>query len=700
MCVLSTLYLILIYCGEPIGFGGHITNDFSDHRVWWAQMNTFFLSLGTIPAWNCIDNYGLGLSHLGGRGMASLYPLNWWLYLPTYYGGEISYLAHYINIFSHILIGMLGIYYTLVKIIKIDKDISLLSSTLFMLNLRFNDFIRYPNGIEAISWIPWIIFFVLKIHTDKSFEKRIYNFNKKEWKTIISLILTVQLSWLAGYGHFTYLGFLIVGTLLIFNFKNIQVFLISLVSLLIGTLLSTGNLLPIYQNLSSRNNGKEKTLEWAVDNSVLSYCEQIFNPYNVDIFRNFITFPGFVILVIISSCILICKVFVNFHFLKRNKLLISFILIFIILLDTSRGQNGYTFTYLFNYLPFFDSFRNPVKNNFLTYIPFCLIFAATVQYLRSKRYSTIICVIGLSSILILCIATNLYLHKYSSFNYQFSPYRLNLINLDFSILTYSLMCLVSVIALYFYIRKKNHFLNLITPIFLCLIFVMCFGRYYTWTENNHNDWELSQNKISNFYPNGILNGLLLTNGKSLESNKNLEGDPILKVLNNNFPQSRFRWFPTDGKSKFEFKLLSFSSGNIHIKSENKSFGRLLYIQSYHNQWESNLPIEPYEFLNKKIISVLVEGSNNISLHFDSSMYKLFSILSLLSSLTFILLLIHFLRLKNLLRKLSTIIVSFIFLIMIYFCQNEAPIDDTLLFGKNVDSHTFSILPCKVSRSNY
>ena len=101
-----------------------------------------------------------------------------------------------------------------------------------------------------------------------------------------------------------------------------------------------------------------------------------------------------------------------------------------------------------------------------------------------------------------------------------------------------MMCLVSVMTLYLYIRKKNHFLNLTTPIFLCLIFVMCLGRYYTWTENNHNDWELSQNKISNFYANGILNGLLLPDGKSLEKNQTLEEDSIYKVLNNNFPR---RW---------------------------------------------------------------------------------------------------------------------------------------------------------------
>ena len=695
LSILPTLYIILIYCEGPIGFGGHITNDFGDHRVWWTQMNTFFTSLGTIPTWNCIDNYGLGFSHLGSRGMASLYPFNWWLYLPTYYGGEISYLSHYINVFAHILIGMSGIYYILVKIIKIDKDISLLSSALFMLNLRFNDFIRYPNGIEAISWIPWIIFFILKIHTNKSFEKKIYNFNKKEWITIISLILTVQLSWLAGYGHFTYFGFLMVGTLLIFNFKNIQVLLLSLISLLIGTLLSTGNLLPIKQNLNSRNNGKERTIEWAADNSVLSYYEQIFNPYNVDIFRNFITLPGFVILVIISSCFLICKIFINFQFLKNNKLLLSFTFIFIILLDTSRGQSGFTFTYLFNYLPFFDSFRNPVKNNFLTYIPFCVIFACTVQYFRSKRYSSKKCAIGLSSILILCISANLYLHKYSSFNYQFSPYSLNLINLDFSILTYLLTCLVSVITLYFYIRKKNHFVNLTAPIFLCLIFVTCLGRYYTWTENNHNDWELSQNKISNFYVNGILNGLLLPDGKSLETNQTLEDDSIDDVLKHNFPKSRFRWFPDDGKSNFEFKLLSFSPGTIHIESQNKSSGRLLYIQSYHNLWKSNLPIEPYNLFNKKLISVLVNGSKSISIFFDSSVYRLFSIFSLLSSLALILILIHFLGVKSLIKKLSSIIVSCIFLIMIYFCQNDPPFDNTVLFGKNVDCNSLSIPPSKV-----
>ena len=695
LSILPSLYLILIYCEGPIGFGGHITNDFGDHRVWWTQMNTFFTSLGTIPTWNCIDNYGLGFSHLGSRGMASLYPFNWWLYLPTYYGGEISYLSHYINVFAHILIGMSGIYYILVKIIKIDKDISLLSSALFMLNLRFNDFIRYPNGIEAISWIPWIIFFILKIHTNKSFEKKIYNFNKKEWITIISLILTVQLSWLAGYGHFTYFGFLMVGTLLIFNFKNIQVLLLSLISLLIGTLLSTGNLLPIKQNLNSRNNGKERTIEWAADNSVLSYYEQIFNPYNVDIFRNFITLPGFVILVIFSSCFLICKIFINFQFLKNNKLLLSFTFIFIILLDTSRGQSGFTFTYLFNYLPFFDSFRNPVKNNFLTYIPFCVIFACTVQYFRSKRYSSKKCAIGLSSILILCISANLYLHKYSSFNYQFSPYSLNLINLDFSILTYLLTCLVSVITLYFYIRKKNHFVNLTAPIFLCLIFVTCLGRYYTWTENNHNDWELSQNKISNFYVNGILNGLLLPDGKSLETNQTLEDDSIDDVLKHNFPKSRFRWFPDDGKSNFEFKLLSFSPGTIHIESQNKSSGRLLYIQSYHNLWKSNLPIEPYNLFNKKLISVLVNGSKSISIFFDSSVYRLFSIFSLLSSLALILILIHFLGVKSLIKKLSSIIVSCIFLIMIYFCQNDPPFDNTVLFGKNVDCNSLSIPPSKV-----
>lgn len=695
LCILPTLYLILIYCKGPVGFGGHITNDFGDHRVWWTQMNTFFINLGRIPAWNCIDKYGLGFSHLGGRGMASLYPFNWWLYLPTYYGTEISYLSHYINVFAHILIGVFGIYYILVKIFKIDRDISLLSSTLFMLNLRFNDFIRYPNGIEAISWVPWIIFFILRIHTNKSFEKNILKFKKNEWLTIISLILTVQLSWLAGYGHFTYLCFLMVGVLLIFNFKNVQVFLLNSVILLIGTIISLGNLLPIKQNLHTRNNQTGRTIEWAADHSVLSYCEQIFNPYNVDIFRNFITFPGFVVLVMISSCFLICKALIDFKFLKNNKLLFSFIFIFIFFLDLSKGQSGFTFTYLFNYLPFFDAFRNPVKNNFLSYIPFCIIFASTVQFLRSKKYSTKKCVVGLSFILILCVSANLYLHKYSSFNYQFSPHSLKLINPNISLIFYILMCLLSVISLYIVIRKINHFLNLIFPVFLCLTFVTCLGRYYTWTDNNHNDWKLPQNKISNFYENGILNGLLLPDGKYLEENQTLGENSIYEVLDNNFPQSRFIWFPDDGKSNFDFKLLSFSSCNILIESRNKSFGRLLYIQSYHNLWKSNLPIESFVFLNKNLISVLAKGSKTISIFFDSFAYKLYSIFSLFSSLTLILIIIHFLLVKSFFKKLSSIIVSLIFLIMIYFCQNDPPFDETILFGKNVDSNSFSIPPYKI-----
>ena len=679
----------MIYCPAPFGFGGKIGNDFGDHRVWWTQMETFFLYLQTIPQWNCLDENGLGAPNIGGRGMASLYPFRWWLYIPTFFGGEISYLCHHIQIFVHGLLAMSGLYLIMTRNLKVDRDIAILSSSLFLLNLRFNDFVRYPNGIEAIAWIPWMIFFVLKILDNKSFKSSIYGFSKREWKTIICLLLCTQLSWLAAYGQMTYIGLLVIGVILLTHLKQFKQIMIATFALIIGTTLAVGNLYPIFDTLQNYLAFADRSYEWANEHYIISYFEQVFNPFNVDIFRNTTPLPIFII---IFSMVLLISFFSNINILK-NKFILGLIISFLLILDTTKGPAGFTSRILFEYLPFFDSFRNPVKNTFILVIPFSILMALSLNNLRMINISTT----KISKFLLLAnmiiISIHFYYQYNSKFVYQFSPISLGFINTPNSSILYIISTIISSIIIYKYWISEKLKSKAICMTLLTLCFIITSARFNTWTKDNTEKGIIAQNSIKEFFPNGILNNTLLPNGINLTENKSNQIE-IQSILLNDFPQNRFIWSPTDKVSSLDFHMLSFSSSSLLIKPQSFSPGKLIFLQNYHPTWSSNFEILPFLYKGVTVMALDIDKNTPIKINFHDKGIKLGIIITLTSSLLLVTSLICYSNLHEFCKLLIISSAIILFGSFLLFSQNIVEIPNYFLFGED-SNNLFSCPPTQL-----
>ena len=415
-------------------------------------METYLITKGQFPFWNILDE--MGNTHLGSRGMAMYYPLRWWLYLPTYLGGEYSYFAQYMQICIHMVIGLSGIFILLNNTLKFSPDIACISSSVFLLNQRFNDFIRYPNGIESIVWIPWILISLINILKNNNYSNSFRNWKREEWKSIILLILFVQLSWLAGYGHMTYIGLLMVFIILLINLRRFKHVIISTTSIVLGSILSIGNLSAIYLELKNNTKRSGNNIEWASNHSVASYLEMIFNPYNVDIHWSAFTVLPFLFLSIIGILITLLinkKIAINTTKLNLIGLFISLVII----IDTSRGCYGFTYRILYEYLPFFDAFRNPGRNNWIAFIPLSVFIAYAIQYLASINNKKLLIFIIIS--IIISIVLHFYFVNYSYYLFRSTSITNNWINSTQSSIFFIILLIISFITIFSYIKSKKYF---------------------------------------------------------------------------------------------------------------------------------------------------------------------------------------------------------------------------------------------------
>ena len=73
------------------------TADFVHHRIWYDQVDTYFISKGYFPLWN--PTYEMGAPHLASAlGAGSLYPVRWLSYPLTYLGGPLNYFVQYVHL--------------------------------------------------------------------------------------------------------------------------------------------------------------------------------------------------------------------------------------------------------------------------------------------------------------------------------------------------------------------------------------------------------------------------------------------------------------------------------------------------------------------------------------------------------------------------------------------------------------------------
>ena len=215
--LLPTFYLLIFTLPQPFGMGLHFANDFYGNRIWWTQLSSYQLLHGYVPIWNHTEN--LGGYHLGFKGPGFLYLPNLWIYFVGFIGGAGNYIAQYVSISLHMGVALLGIFAILLRFGQVTPAAAALGSSLYLLNNRFNDSVQYANTVEAATWVPWMLFFGLCLVRSDRVENPWRD--PQRWQHIIGFASCTALSWLAGYGHLTAIGIMLVALVCVLASRNL-----------------------------------------------------------------------------------------------------------------------------------------------------------------------------------------------------------------------------------------------------------------------------------------------------------------------------------------------------------------------------------------------------------------------------------------------------------------------------------------------
>lgn len=397
-CVLLALlmsplvYMALLILPPPLGLGLYFANDFTGHRIWYTQVDAYFVSRGYFALWNPTFEFG-NASLAGAFGTGALYPLRWWTYLPTCYGGILNFYTQYVQVALHMTIGLGGLYLLLRRHACVGPAAAALGSGVFLLNQCFNNFIRFPHGIENACWAPWMLHLALNLTrppvseprtsgleatTTHGPEARTTHGRESRATHFFALALCVALGWLAGYGQFSYMGALLVGLLALFNAQSLAGFLRVAGAGLLGSAAALGAILPAVEWAVHHPLRGGKDMSGIATIGVTDYAEILLNPFGVDVHYNTFTLPLFVMLGVAG---LVAA-------WRRPKTLrpsLAMLVALALMIEVTRGDQGYLFAIFYRYLPMFSAFNSPAKYAWLLFIPIAWFVAIGVDALANRR---------------------------------------------------------------------------------------------------------------------------------------------------------------------------------------------------------------------------------------------------------------------------------------------------------------------------
>ncbi|MBF0361647.1 MAG: hypothetical protein HQK49_11585 [Oligoflexia bacterium] len=691
-------YLLFFTAPAPLGMGAMFANDFSDHRFFWKQSDIFWVLKGYIPFWDPIHQFG-GV-HFYTNGFSFYNPFSW-IVSPLIYLGY-NHLAHILQIALHMGFALLGIYKILREYTKINVTAATFASLLFLINQRFNDCIRYTGAIEAIAWVPWIIYTALKLISFAKIDReRIY------YGIYFSFSLAISI--LAGYPHMTYMGGLLLAIILAITLltsshspHSPQSHILPLLFwTLIALIISQAAVYGIYDAIKFWPNRAGADINWNADGGVISYINLILHPFSVDVHSNFYFFPLIWLLAIIG-------IFVSFRSSKYRffwRLSLAMFIAAILILDLSKGLNGYSFKFFFKHVPFFSGFRIPGRNNWITMIPIAFFTGIAIDYfedLRKKNYKLLIIyslIFIFSSVGLYFLHTNI-LQQTEGLYVLDAVTKLTTTSKFNSYYYYLLFLSLFFIICYLWVSKfiYKSFLLLL----LVILFVSQFARYATWTDTNISLIKKGVS-ISEAFPFGILeqyknrNRTLSGVGIVQEGHLFTYRDTYLRLMNADgqgdlkFPSTRMLWIPVkvnSNESENENKnacaqLLSMGANHLKIKLNTTSAGELIYLMGYHKKWKSNIPYkkldEPYDNFFKFNFSSA--GEHIIEMQFRPWKYVVTGFFTLFSIFALIIFCCYLKKKKYLVITLSA--VAFLILsFYIYGSYNNSSLSDRDLYGLN------------------
>lgn len=352
-----------------------------------------------LPLWN--PYMFSGMPFLADPSSSMFYPLNLlFLIIP------IGYAFSYLFVLDIFLIGLFTYFFA--KTIKLDNFSSFISALVFMFSgtVIYRIYAGHLYILDAIVWLP-LLFLA-------------FEYILKTKKIIFAILggIPIALMVFAGHSQFTYynllfsLCYFLIRILFIYKEnKNIfpilkLIFYVSL-SLLIGIGLSAIQLLPSLElsNLSERSNGISFDFANAFyfnPKQLISFILPYFfgSPFTNTFWGigNFWETCGY-----LGIAPLLFSAFAIFY--KRNMYVLIFLFSAILAILLSFGNYTPLYKLLFNYLPFFDSFRAPARFLYIYSFSVSILCGFGVNFILNYKFNKI----GIKRFKKLCISIALIL---------------------------------------------------------------------------------------------------------------------------------------------------------------------------------------------------------------------------------------------------------------------------------------------------
>jgi hypothetical protein len=463
-------------------------------------------------------------------------------------------------------------------------------TSVFILNQRFVDSIRYPHTIETIAWIPWIVYFLIKTIDNFNNQNDLISSRQKyiDW---LLLCLSTLLSWLAGYGHYTYIAFIFSGILLVVLSKTVKSFIWGLGGLGLGAVLAVGVLLPTAIQLWGSPTRGGSNIVFSSSCPVGSYFHMFMTPFGSDVHSSSY-FP----LIYLIFCVF--GMMLAFTNSNSFRLKLGMLLSVVILGDLSLGLDGFLFKFFYNHVPLYHSFRIQGRNNWITIIPICYFCAVGIERFisgqKTYKYLVVITCLFLS---VLSIYLN---YHFKTAGGEFTPYGLGWITAE--------QTLPSIIKLTFLfsglfvilILSDKTLVQAVGLILLCSIFVTSYARYETWL--NKGMQRQAVMKVADYFPDGIF--VPFKRGSDMrslspvvisDSSYNPKFNAYDSIVKNPKASSgtRFAFSPTD-KNRKDINVIveieHYNPNEFKFKIQTPIEGEMLFFSSFSRFWKSNVSL--------------------------------------------------------------------------------------------------------------
>lgn len=368
LCLLPAIYFVALTAPPPLGVGLTFANDFPAHRIWYTQVDAYFLSRGYFPLWH--PAFEMGSPYLAiCWGTATFYPFRWLTYLPTYFGGPAAYITQYVQVAGHMALALAGVYLLVRRHARASPPAAALGASLVLLNQGFNNFIRFPHGVENFAWAPWMVLFALDLARPAAGPAG--RLAPRFW----SLVLATALSWLTGYGQFTYGAALITAAIAALAATNVRGLLASGAAGLLGTLIAVGAILPAAEWVRSHPLRQGADMSQIHTIGVTDYAAMLLHPFAVDVHYSAFALPPFLAIAILG-------VLVGW---RKDSLRVSLgmLLVLAAFIDLARGEHSVSFAWAYQHLPFFGAFNSPSKLVWFAFVPLAWFAALAVDRLQA-----------------------------------------------------------------------------------------------------------------------------------------------------------------------------------------------------------------------------------------------------------------------------------------------------------------------------